>query len=118
MQKTRHSIGPRHSIGKEAAIKLAETKWWIGKTSREICDVQLFTKELCMDFGDFHRAIETSLGRPVYTHEFGLNYDGIVKQYLGEQSAPTLEQIIDLIPVDKRMIITQAACKAACGIKL
>lgn len=95
----------RNSIGKEAAIALGKSGWWKDKSPEEICDVQLFTKELCMDFGDFHGAIEKALGRPVYTHEFGLDYDGIVAEYLGDRAAPTIEQIIGLLPADKTIVI-------------
>lgn len=95
----------RHSIGKDRAIALAATGWWHGLTPREICDVQLFTAELCMDFPAFHEAVEKSLGRPVWTHEFGLDYAGLVAEYLGKRPAPTLDEIIDLIPEDKRILI-------------
>lgn len=90
---------------KEQAIKLAESKWWIGMKSREIVKFQLFEEKLCMDFSDFHKALEESLGRPVYTHELGLNYEEICKEFLGEASKPSLEDIINLIPEDKRVII-------------
>jgi hypothetical protein len=95
----------RHSIGREAAIKLAQTGWWKGKSPEQICDVQLFTEELCMPFGDFHEAVEKALGRPVFTHEFGLNYDGIVRQYLGDEAAPTMDDILALLPADKTIVL-------------
>jgi hypothetical protein len=71
------------SIGKEKAIELANSEWWKkeGITHWDICKVQLFTRELCMDFGDFHEAIEMCLGRPVFTHEFGTNIEGIVSEF-------------------------------------
>ena len=68
------------SIGKEKAIKLSLTEWWKEKSYREIAEFQLFTAELCCPFDVFHEAVEKSLGRPVFTHEFGLNYDGICKE--------------------------------------
>ncbi len=95
----------RISIGKEKAIELAESGWWKEQTAREICLFQLFVKELCMDFSDFHKAIEESLGRPVFTHEFGLNYEGIVDEFMGNKEAPTFEDIVNLIPESKRVII-------------
>lgn len=94
-----------HSIGKDKAIELAKSKWWEGKTSREICDIQLFTSELCMDFSTFHGAIEEALGRPVFTHEFGLNLEGIVAEYLGEKESPSLDDILKLIPHDKLLVV-------------
>ena len=96
---------PRISIGKEAAIAMAASMWWLGKSPREICDVQLFTQEVCMDFGDFQAALEAALGRPVWTHELALDYNGIVAEYLGNKPAPTMQDIIDLIPEGKRIIL-------------
>lgn len=97
---------PQQSLGREAAIKIGESEWWKGRTFREIAKFQLFTKELCCPFEIFHEAIQKTLGRPVYTHEFGMDYDGIVQEFLGERDAPSLEEIINLIPEDKRIIIT------------
>ena len=95
----------RTSIGRKKAIALGESKWWEGMTARDICSVQLFTEELCCPFQVFHKAIEEALGRPVWTHEFGLNYDGIVAEFLGEKQPPTMQEIIDLIPAEKRIVI-------------
>lgn len=94
------------SIGKDKAIALSTSGWWVGLTSREICNFQLFISELSMPFNKFHEAIEECLGRGVYTHEFGSNYDGLCKEFLGEKEAPTLQEIIEMIPAEKRIILT------------
>lgn len=93
------------SIGREAAIELYESGWWEGLSHRQIAQKQLFISELCCPFAVFHEAVEESLGRPVFTHEFGMNYDGIVKEFLGEQGPPTFDEIISLIPEDKRILV-------------
>jgi hypothetical protein len=93
------------SIGKENAIRLYESGWWKGKTARDITQFQLFTAELCLPFGDFHQALEESLGRSVFTHELGLNLQGLIGEFMGTSPAPTLEQIINLIPEEKRILI-------------
>jgi hypothetical protein len=70
------------SIGREKAIEMAQSKWWEGKSAKEICDVQLFTKEMCVEsFSIFHGAMETCLSRPIWTHEFA-NWEGLCKEYL------------------------------------
>jgi hypothetical protein len=56
-------------------------------------------------FEVFHEAIEKALGRPVWTHEFGLNMEGLKKEFLGETPPPTMEEIMNLIPEEKRVII-------------
>lgn len=95
---------PSKSIGKEAAIALANSNWWEGKTHREIALFQMTTEELCCPFGVFHEAVEKALDRPVWTHEFGLNPDGIYFELIGEQDAPTFEDILNLIPEEKRVL--------------
>ena len=93
------------NLTREQAIALAETGWWKDKSPREIVAFQLFETALCMDFGDFHLAVEKALGRPVFTHEFGLNLDGLQKEFLGEQPMPTFQQILDMIPEAKRIVV-------------
>lgn len=93
------------SMTKEQAVKLAATGWWKTKTPEEIVRFQLFEPKLCMDFGAFHEALEKVLDRPVFTHELGMNYDGICKEYLGAKAAPTMQEILDLIPADKRIVV-------------
>lgn len=92
-------------LTKEQAIKLCDSKWWEGLSHRRIAGFQLFERRLCVPFSIFHEAIEKSLGRPVYTHEFGMALDSLKKEFLGQKKAPTLQEIIELIPEEKRIII-------------
>jgi hypothetical protein len=98
----------QRSIGEDRAIALAESRWWASCTPRQITQFQLFTCELCLPFDVFHEALEKSLGRPVFTHELGLNFDGIVREFLGQDEPTTMQEIIDLIPEEKRIIIKVA----------
>lgn len=90
---------------KEQAIKLFDSKFWENMSFSERAKFQLFEERLCMPFDVFHEAIEKSLGRSVWTHEFGMNCDGLKKELLGEVPAPTMEEIINLIPRGKRIIL-------------
>jgi hypothetical protein len=96
----------RQSIGREAALALIDKKWWEGKSSRDIAEFQMLTAELCMPFGDFHKAIEEAVGRPIFTHEFGMNWDGIVAELFDGAPAPSFDEILEMIPADKRIVIT------------
>jgi hypothetical protein len=98
-------MSPKNSIGKEKAIQLYNSNWWEGLSYREIAEFQLFTTELCCPFDVFHEAVEKSLGRPVFTHEFGLNYQGICKEFLGEKESPTMDEILNLIPQENLIVI-------------
>lgn len=92
-------------LTKEQAINLADSEIWKEWSDEEVVKFQLFQKRLCMNFSRFHEAVEKVLGRPVFTHEFGMNYEGIVKEYLGVEEPPTFEEIINLIPEEKRIIV-------------
>jgi hypothetical protein len=100
------STRKRTSIGKQAALALAASQWWEGKPHREIAEFQMFTDELSMPFGVFHEALEKTLGRPVWTHEMALNWDGIARELMGERPSPSMQEIINLIPEDKRILVT------------
>ncbi|UQN06785.1 hypothetical protein [Deinococcus sp. QL22] len=93
------------SIGREKAIALAQAKHWEGMTHRERAEFQLNVCELTMPFDVFHEAVQKALGRPVFTHEFGLNWGGLVAELRGDVPAPSLEEVLELIPADKRVVI-------------
>lgn len=56
-----------------------------------------------MPFDVFHKAVEDTLGRPVFTHEFAGT--SIMEELRGEKAAPTFEEIMNLIPVEKRIVV-------------
>jgi hypothetical protein len=95
---------PTQTLTREQAKELGESGFWAELTPREIAEFQLFTEQLCMPFGVFHKAIEEVLGRPVWTHEFA-RADSLRAELRGDKGQPTLDEIIDLIPEDKRIIV-------------
>lgn len=102
------------AMTEDQAIALYESEWWTGRQAREIVQFQLFTDLLCMPFDAFHSAVEEALGRPVWTHEFGsLGVEGLKKEFLGEKDAPSLQEIMDIMPADKRVIVTRASDQGA-----
>ena len=70
---------------KEEALAKYNSKWWVGKTPREICDFQLYEARLCMPFDKFHEAIEKALDRSVWTHEFA-DSKGLIAEYKGKRN--------------------------------
>lgn len=89
----------------EQAIAFAESGKWKDMTHFERAAFQLHHAKLCMPFEVFHESVEAALGRPVWTHEFGLNWQGLKDELVGKATAPTLEQIIEMIPAQKRMVV-------------
>jgi hypothetical protein len=89
----------------EQALRMVHSNWWADMEARDIAMFQMHERRPCMPFHVFHKAMEQALDRPVYMHEFGLNFDGLRKELLGEQPAPTLDEILRLIPASKRVVI-------------
>ncbi len=89
----------------DEAIELYDTKWWESKSAYEIVKFQLYEPLLCMPFGKFHQALEEALDRPVWTHELALNYEGIKAEFEGLKPSPSMNEIINLIPEEKRIIV-------------
>lgn len=71
---------------KEEAIKLYETRWWEAKTEEEIAEFQIHEPKLCCPFDVFHGAVETWLGRPVWTHEFA-DTQALIDEKQGKRKA-------------------------------
>ncbi len=93
---------------KEEAIALFESKFWESMSHEDRAMFQICEPLLCMPFNVFHEAVEKTLGRPVYTHEFCLNMQGLKKEILGDKQSPSIEDIINLIPESKRIIVVYA----------
>lgn len=55
-------------------------------------------------FSELHERIEQLVGRPVWTHEMGMNWEGLVEEAGGARHA-TMNEIVDLIPPEKRIIV-------------
>jgi len=90
---------------REQAVALFDSKFWENMTHREKATFQLFEERLCMPFDVFHEALEKTLERPVFTHELGLNSEGLKAELIGEKAAPSFEEIINLIPKEKRILV-------------
>lgn len=92
-------------ITREQALIKWNTEWWLTATPEEIVKFQLFTDRLCMPFDKFHEAVEKCLDRPVWTHEFGRDVDGLRKEFLGERLPPTMREIAYLLTKPKTIVV-------------
>lgn len=91
---------------KEEAVALFDSKFWESMSYRDRAVFQMHEPRLCMPFDVFHEAVEKTLGRPVFTHEFSMNKEGLQRELMGEQAAPTFDEILALIPQEKLMLVT------------
>jgi len=103
-RETAHRQFKEDTVTKEQAIELAQSGWWKDKTPHEIVSFQLYEKLLCMDFGDFHEAVEKVLDRPVWTHEFG-SQGHLKEEFEGKCGKPSFEDILNLLPKDKTIVV-------------
>jgi hypothetical protein len=90
----------------QEAIALYDSKFWETMPYADKAKFQLFEDRLCMPFAIYHEAVEKTLGRPVLTHELGLARERLQKELLGDTSTPSLQQLLELIAADKRIILT------------
>lgn len=91
-------------LTREQAIAFAENKAYEGWTPKQIAEFQLHQQKLCMPMDVFHKAIEEALGRPVFTHEFAWP-ELLIKELDGDRPAPTMQEVLEMIPAEKRIII-------------
>jgi len=89
---------------KEEAGILYESKFWEKMDFLSRAKFQLFEERLCMPFAIFHEAVEKSLGRSVWTHEFAYP-ESLRRELIGDKDAPTMDEIINLIPEEKRIVV-------------
>lgn len=82
---------------KQQAIRFAKSKKWVSFTDEQIVRLQLFQKKVCVDWSRFRDALENVLKRPVYTHELGVNVEGLKKEFLGDKEPPTFKEILTML---------------------
>ncbi len=93
-------------LTEQQAINFANSEEWKEWTDEQIVRLQLFQKRLCVPFSRFQEAMTKVLGRSIWTHEFTTsNHDNLVQEYLGTKPAPSFEEIVNLIPEEKRVIL-------------
>jgi hypothetical protein len=92
-------------LTKEQALTLHESNAWKQWHDNKLVWFQLNQDLLCVGWPEFREAIETVLGRGVHTHEFGLNRQGLINEFIGHVSPPTMDDIIAMIPGDKELIV-------------
>ena len=91
-------------LTKEQAIAFYTNRCYDNMTYRQIAEFQMEQDRLCVPFDVFHKAMEKTLGRPVFTHEFAFKEE-LRKELYGEKEAPTFEEICSLISKEKLILI-------------
>jgi len=89
----------------EQAIAYHDSGAWKKLTAYQRASWQLGQDCLCMPFDVFHKAMKDALGRPVWTHEFGLNREGLKAELENRAPRPTFDDVMNLIPTEKLIIL-------------
>lgn len=92
-------------LTKDQAVAFDERNAWEEMSFEQRAKFQICQELLCMPFSVFHEAVEKTVGRPVFTHEFGLNYEGIKAEIFDGADPPELIDIINMIPKEKLVVI-------------
>ena len=92
-------------LTKKQAIKFYDLEAWVELSHKERAEFQLMQKRVCMPFHVFHEAVEKALGRPVYTHEYGMNKEGLIDELFHDKTPPDLHEILNMIPEEKRLVV-------------
>lgn len=96
-------------LTREQAIAFHDSGAWKQMDAKARAVFQMEQDKLCMPFSEFHAAIEEALGRPVFTHEFYLNRDGLRAELEGKAKAPTFADILAMLPAEKTVVLTHNA---------
>lgn len=91
---------------KKEATNFFDNKGWMLLNERKRAELQINQDLLCMPFDIFHSAIEKTIGRSIFTHEFGSKgHVGLKKELFEGKAPPTFQEIMELIPEDKRVLV-------------
>ena len=92
-------------LTKEQAIEFHDSGAWKNMGDKEKALFQMEQDKLCMPFSEFHRCVEATLGRPVWTHELGLNRAGLLAELQGHGTAPSFDDVVAMLPAGKAVVM-------------
>jgi hypothetical protein len=73
----------KFEMSEAQAVALFDSGLWREMTPRVRAVFQAFTDRLCMPFEEFQKAVEETLRRSIFTHEFAFNRNGIADELCG-----------------------------------
>ena len=102
-------------LTEQEAIAFYHSGRWRQMDHTERARFQIKYERLCMPFEVFHEAVEQTLQRPVYTHEFGIGWKGLEKELLDGAPPPTnadiLRQLTDMMKPEAQLVVVAPAEK-------
>lgn len=92
-------------LTREQAIAFSESRAWQKLDAKARALFQMEQDRLCMPFEEFKKAVEETLDRQVFTHE--LNKAGLLAELQGKALAPSLADILAMLPADKTVVVVK-----------
>lgn len=93
----------RDEMSKETAVAIHDSGAWRKLGIVERAKLQLQQPRLCMPFSEFHKAVEQSIGRPVWTHEF-IEPKSLLAEIEPCNKRATLADVLGKLPTDKTVV--------------
>ncbi len=93
-------------LTREQAVEFFDSKAYESMDDRQKAEFQMEQDRLCMPMDVFQLALEKTLDRPVFTHELGMNRSGLKQELFLNAKPPSLEEVMNMIPEEKRFILT------------
>jgi hypothetical protein len=87
----------------EQAIALYDSGAWKKWTPQELAAFQMEQDCLAVPFGEFQKAMEIVLGRPVWTHEFADRER--LRAEMNGAPTPTFDEVLAMLPADKVILV-------------
>lgn len=78
--------------------------WWTGLEPCEIVYLAIGPDRKSLPIRVLMDALRSVLGRPVFTHEMAFP-DLLLQEMSGTRETPTFDEVVDLIPAEKRFVI-------------
>lgn len=109
-ERTCHVCGTNCTGSCPTCVEVFETRRKADEMTGEerATELKLLFGPLEIPFEKVHQRIEELVGRPVWTHEIGLNHNGLIEEARDGQH-PSFQEIVDLIPSEKQVLVLVAA---------
>ncbi len=91
-------------LTREQALALYDSRFWESLAYVERARFQLSEERLCMPFEVFIEAVERVLGRSVSVGEL-IDSRGLLAELTGEQQPLDVDELLSLVPAEKRMLL-------------
>ena len=88
----------------EEAMARHDKPWWDSDDLLVLAKGQLSERILLIDFALYHKAVESALERPVWTHEF-IDRKGLLAELEGKIPKATFDDVFNKIPKGKPTIV-------------